>query len=192
MGLYKYLNKLWKNPKKRNAHYKEHLIEWRAEPTMVRVAKPTRVDRARSLGYKAKQGVVIVRATIIKGGSKREATHMGRKPSKSGRVHYSPKQSLQTICEGRVARQYPNLMVLNSYEVGDDAKHKWFEVILIDCGHPQIFKDKDFAPLCAPQHRGRVFRGLTSSGRKSRGLLNKGRGAGKLRPSISANYKRRE
>ncbi|VVB75421.1 50S ribosomal protein L15e [Candidatus Tiddalikarchaeum anstoanum] len=187
MGLYKYLSKLWQNPKKHNLQYRDHLVAWRDEPVLVRVDKPTRVDRARSLGYKAKQGVVVIRARIRKGGRKREATHMGRKPSKAGKVHFSPKQSLQNISEIRVAKKYPNLRVLNSYEVGDDGKHKWYEVILIDTGHPQIFKDKDYAPLCTNKHRGRESRGLTSSAKISRGLKNKGIGAEKLRPSIRAH-----
>ena len=38
--------------------------------------------------------------------------------------------------------------------------------------------------------RGRAFRGLTSAGRKMRGLLNKGRGAEKLRPSIRAHNRK--
>ncbi len=35
--------------------------------------------------------------------------------------------------------------------------------------------------------KGRAFRGLTSAGRKSRGLRRKGKGAEKVRPSLRAN-----
>jgi len=186
MGLYKFMQKIWKNPKRDNPYYREHLIEWRKEDAIVRAEKPTRVDKARSLGYKAKPGVTIARVRITKGGRKRESPHMGRKPGSSGLNKYSTKKSLQSICEERAQRKFKNLNVLNSYEVGDDGKNKWYEVILIDTNIPQIFSDKDYSRLCTNVHRGRVFRGLTSAGKKGRGLRNKGYGAEKIRPSIRA------
>ena len=75
MGFYKYLSKLWKNPKKSNPTYKEKLVKWRGQGSIVRVKVPTRLDRARSIGYKAKQGVTVHRVRIKKGGRKRESTH---------------------------------------------------------------------------------------------------------------------
>ena len=42
------------------------LIEWRKGPAIVRVPKPTNPWRARQIGYKAKQGVVVVRVRIRK------------------------------------------------------------------------------------------------------------------------------
>ncbi|MBN1923470.1 MAG: 50S ribosomal protein L15e [Nanoarchaeota archaeon] len=190
MGVYKFLSKLWKNPKRDNPNYKDHLIKWRREGSLVRVEKPVRLDRARSVGYKAKSGVVVIRSRITKGGRKRESTHQGRKPGSAGKVKYSTKKNLQTIAEARCTKKYPNLRVVNSYEVGDDGKYTWFEVIMIDCGNPQIFNDKHYALLCTDKHRRRVFRGLTSAGKKGRGLRNKGKGAEKIRPSIRANKTR--
>jgi len=187
MGLYKYLRDLWKNPKRDNPEYSNYLIKWRTENSVVRVEKPTRLDRARALGYKAKQGVVVLRSRIKKGGRKRETTHQGRKPGNLGKVKYSTKKNFQTIAEIRCSKKYPNMRVLNSYEVGDDGKSKWFEVIMLDVNHPQIFNDKQYAPLCTNKHRGRVHRGLTSAGKKGRGLRNKGKGTEKIRPSIRAN-----
>ncbi|MEM2338349.1 MAG: 50S ribosomal protein L15e, partial [Candidatus Bathyarchaeia archaeon] len=49
--------------------------------------------------------------------------------------------------------------------------------------------DKDVNWICQKQHRGRVFRGLTSAGKKVRGLRKKGRGAEKARPSKKAATK---
>ena len=184
MGLYKFMQKIWKNPKKDNPYYREHMVQWRTEDAIVEAEKPTRVDRARSLGYKAKQGVIIARVRINKGGRKRESPHMGRKPGNAGLNKYSTKKSLQSICEERAQKVFKNMNVLNSYEVGDDGKNKWYEVILIDTNLPQIFMDKDYARLCTNKHQGRVFRGLTSAGRRGRGLMNKGVGAEKIRPSI--------
>jgi len=68
-----------------------------------------------------------------------------------------------------------------------------FGTILVDKSHPQILADSRINWIFKNKHRGRVFRGLTSSARKSRGLRNnKGKGAEKLRPSRTANIKRRK
>lgn len=187
MGIYKYIQKLWKNPRRNNPEYQNHLIQWRSQDSVERIDRPTIISRARALGYKAKQGVVVIRSKIRKGGRKREGVHRGRKPGNAGKVHYSPKKNLRTISEIRANKRYPNLTVLNSYEVGDDGKYKWFEVILIDTNNPQIFNDRHYKKLCLSKNRGRVHRGLTSAGKKGRGLRNKGKGAEKLRPSIRAH-----
>jgi large subunit ribosomal protein L15e len=99
-------------------------------------------------------------------------------------------KSIQRIAEERAARKYPNMEVLNSYWVGEDGKHKWYEVILIDPCHPAIKADPQLNWLCTGKHRGRAFRGLTSAGKKGRGLRNKGIGAEKVRPSIRAHGRR--
>ncbi len=189
MGMYKYIREAWKAPKKSYVGdlLKQRMIKWRREPVVVRIERPTRLDRARSLGYQAKQGYVIVRVRVRKGGRKRPRWKGGRKPSKMGMVKYSPKKSLQWIAEEKAARKFPNLEVLNSYWVGEDGMYKWFEVILVDPHHPVIKSDPKIAWIAGKTHKGRVFRGLTSAGRKSRGLRNKGKGAEKIRPSIRAN-----
>ena len=78
------------------------------------------------------------------------------------------KMNKQHIAEGRVARKFPNMQVLNSYYVAEDGKRKWFEVILVDPQHSSIKNDKKLNWICRPVHRKRVFRGLTSSGKRSR------------------------
>ena len=77
--------------------------------------------------------------------------------------------------------------VLNSYWVGEDGKNKFFEVILVDPSAPEIKADKDLNWLGKPSHRRRVYRGKTSSNKKSRGLRHKGIGTEKNRPSLRAN-----
>lgn len=74
------------------------------------------------------------------------------------------------IAEKRAARKYPNMEVLNSYYVGKDGENKWYEAILVDSSHPAVWRDKDLGWICEKQHRGRVFRGLISTGKKMRGL----------------------
>jgi len=87
-------------------------------------------------------------------------------------------------------KHYPNMEVLNSYWVGEDGMHKYFEVILVDPNHPVIRADPKINWICEPQHRGRAYRGLTSAGKKGRGLMHKGKGAEKLRPSIQAHERK--
>ncbi len=187
MGYYKYLKEAWKNPdKEMQEYYKERVINWRKLPSVVRIARPNRPDRAKSLGYKAKQGVVIALVRLKKGGRNRPDTIRGRKPKKRGLRLFSPKKSRQWIAEERAARRYPNLEALNSYEVADDGQYYWFDVIMVDKHHPAILSDKDLSWIAEKQHKGRVFRGLTSSGKEARGLRNKGRGAEKARPSVGA------
>lgn len=45
--------------------------EYRQLPSICRVSRPTRPDKARRLGYKAKQGFCIYRARVRRGGRKR-------------------------------------------------------------------------------------------------------------------------
>ncbi|ASI99872.1 50S ribosomal protein L15e [Thermococcus celer] len=189
MGMYKYIREAWKSPKETYVGdlLKVRMIKWRREPVVVRIDRPTRLDRARSLGYQAKQGYVMVRVRVRKGGRKRPRWKGARKPSKMGQVKYSPKKSLQWIAEEKAARKFPNLEVLNSYWVGEDGMYKWFEVIMVDPHHPVIKADPKINWITGKAHKGRVFRGLTSAGRKGRGLRNKGKGAEKVRPSVRAN-----
>lgn len=189
MGMYKYIREAWKAPKESYVRelLRSRMIKWRREPSVTRIERPTRLDRARNLGYQAKQGYVVVRVRVRRGGRKRPRWKGGRKPSKMGMVRYSPKKSLQWIAEERAARKFPNLEVLNSYWVGEDGMYKWFEVIMVDPHHPVIKSDPKIAWIAGKAHKGRVFRGLTSAGKKSRGLRNKGKGAEKVRPSIRAN-----
>ncbi len=160
--------------------------EWRRGPAIVRVERPTRLDRARALGYKAKQGVVVVRARVRKGGRRKVRPWHGRRPKRMGVRKLVPKKSIQLIAEERAARKYPNLEVLNSYPLGPDGTHEYFEVIMLDPNHPAILSDPQLGWVAEKEHRGRVYRGLTRAGRKARGLLHKGKGAEKVRPSVRA------
>ncbi len=189
MGLYKQLADLWKRPKLTNSeNYKSRLIKLRRQPATKRIERPTRLDRARNLGYKAKEGYIIVRQRVQRGGHKRPRIKGGRRSKRFG-MRKNLKISYQLIAERRAAVKYPNLEVLNSYWVAEDNNYYWYEVIFVDPLHPVIRSDRKINWISEKQHTRRVFRGLTSAGRKSRGLLNKGKGAEKLRPSIRANQR---
>jgi len=191
---YKYVAKAWKRPE--DSFVKElmwqRLIEWRKQHAVLRVERPTRLDRARKLGYKAKQGFVVARVRIRRGGLRKIRPKAGRRQKRMGVAKFKPAKSLRLIAEERAARKFPNLEVLNSYWVWEDGRFKWFEVIMVDPSHPVIQSDKDVNWICEPAHRGRVFRGLTSAGKEVRGLHHKGRGVEKIRPSRVASRKRRK
>ncbi len=191
-NLYQYIQDAWKKP---SASYVDKLlwqrmIGWRKGKTVVRIDKPTRLDRARTLGYKAKPGYVLARVKVRRGSLRKGRFDSGRKPSKMGVRKITMMKSIQRIAEERVQKHFPNLEVLNSYWVGEDGMHKFYEVILVDPHHPVIQKDPKINWLCEPHHKGRVYRGLTSAGKKGRGLLHKGKGAEKLRPSRKAHLRK--
>lgn len=188
MGVYQYIRNVWKKPKQNTgALWKERLIAWRKGPTTVRIKRPTRLDRARSLGYKAKQGVIVVRQRVARGGHVRERNIKGHRTKTQGKRKNLSKNYKQ-IAEERANKKFVNCEVLNSYYVAHDGKFSWYEVILIDRAHPAMKKDKQLKGITT--QRGRVFRGRTSAGRKSRGLHKKGMGAEKVRGKRHVNKKR--
>jgi len=167
--------------------YKQRLIELRREPlAIVRVEKPTNIARAHRLGYKAKKGFVVVRVRIRKGSGLHKRPHGGRRPKRMGVRKLTRKRSIQAMAEMRASRKYPNCEVLNSYWIAEDGQDKYFEVILVDTSAPEIKSDREVNWICSPKQRGRAERGLTSAGKKSRGLLHKGIGTEKTRPSLGA------
>ena len=194
LNMYKYVSEAWKKP---DASFvkelmRQRVIKWRREPTIVRVEKPTRLDRARKLGYKAKQGFVIARARVRRGGLRKLRPRAGRRPKRMGVKKFKPAKSLQLIAEERAARKFPNLEVLNSYWVWQDGTHKWYEIVMVDPANPVIKADKDISWIGDKPNTRRVFRGLTSAGKKMRGLRHKGRGAEKVRPSRKAVWRKKE
>lgn len=176
MSLYKHVREAWKNPKEELGEvWQERLVEWRDQPAMVEVERPTRIDRARSIGYKAKNGFKVVRVRIKRGGRKKERPKKGRRPKRAGQSKFSPAKSHQRIAEERASTKHPNMEVLNSYETVKDGSYKWFEVVLVDPDHPEIEADEDLNWIA--DERGRAERGKTSSGQEERGLQAKGKGA---------------
>ncbi len=166
----------------------QRLVDWRKEGTFVRVEKPTRLDRARSLGYKAKQGFVVVRCKVRKGGLRKHRIRKGRRPKRKGILKITMRKNIQRIAEERTSKRHPNMEVLASYWVGEDGRHKWYEVILVDPNHPVIRSDPKINWICSPKQADRAGRGLTPAGKKGRGLVRtRGMGAEKMRPSLGAH-----
>lgn len=162
---YKYMAEAWKKPESSYVKdlMQERVMAWRKEPAILRVDKPTRIDRARRLGYKDKPGYIIVRVRVRRGGLRKLRPRMGRRQKRMGVAKYKTAKSMRLIAEERAAKRLPNLEVLNSYWVWQDGRSKWYEVMLVDLTLlPELSLGKG---------RGRVFRGLTGAGRKARGLL---------------------
>jgi large subunit ribosomal protein L15e len=165
----------------------ERLLTWRTEHTVTRLEHPTRLDRARALGFKAKGGFVLVRVRVRRGGQRKRAIIAGRRPKHKGVLRMTLHKSLRRIAEERAQKHYPNLEVLNSYWVGEDGKQKFFEVILLDPSSPDILADRQLNWIASPSQKGRAYRGLTSSGKEGRGLRWKGKGTERFRPSYQRN-----
>ncbi|MDD1675903.1 MAG: 50S ribosomal protein L15e [Methanomicrobiales archaeon] len=188
-SMYAYVRDAWKKPEKTGvrALLWSRMQQWRQEGTVVRIDRPTRIDRARALGYRAKQGIVMARVKVRRGGRRASRYVRGRRTAHMGIRHKTPAKSLQRIAEERASRKYLNMEVLNSYWVGEDGKHRWYEVILVDGHHPAIMADPRLSWIGNPVHRGRAERGKTSAGHKGRGMRGKGLGTEKTRPSIRSH-----
>ena len=185
-GLYQQIRNLWKKPDTNRV--RELMIEWRKEEAVTVIDKPTRLDRARSLGYKAKKGFVIARVRVLRGGRKRNRTNKGRR-TKRHTIKKVVKMSYKWVAENRANKKFPNLEVLNSYNLAKDGKHYFYEVILVDPFRPEIKNDKTMNWIVKKTNQHRTNRGLTSAGKKSRGLRNKSP-MNKNRPSVRAGNRR--
>ncbi|KAL0439213.1 UNVERIFIED_CONTAM: 60S ribosomal protein L15-2 [Sesamum latifolium] len=195
--------------------------EYRQLPAVVRVTHPTRPDKARRLGYKAKQTWWKKRPVpkgIVYG-----------KPTNQGVTQLKFQRSKRSVAEERAGRKLGGLRVLNSYWINEnkkkhkeafgqfsfvlddfpelidsvivkaetlsalqDSTYKYFEVILIDPAHTTVRNDPRINWICNPVHKHRELRGLTSAGKKYRGLRGKGHLHHKARPSRRATWKRNQ
>ncbi len=186
MGMYKYIREAWKQPGQSIEFLRERMRQWKTEDATIRIERPTRLDRARSLGYKAKQGYLVVRQRVSRGGRQRPRSDLGGRRPKRMTRRKDLKISYQVVAEQRASQKFPNAEVLNSYFVGKDGRNYWYEIILIDRAHPAILADEKISWIASK--KGRVHHGVTAAGKRSRGILtNKGKGAEKLRPSLRAN-----
>jgi large subunit ribosomal protein L15e len=188
---YHHIGEAWKGIERQHGSPQwERLVQWREGESFEKVEKPLRLNKARQLGYKAKQGIIVVRARVRRGGLNKKRFVQGRVPSKMGVAKITMRQNTQAIAEVRTAKHFPNLEVLNSYYVGEDGKNLYYEVILVDPYHPAIESDKDLNWLTQANARNRVLRGKTSAGQKHRGLRWTGKGSEHTRPSVRKSHRR--
>ncbi|KAJ5073093.1 ribosomal protein L15 [Anaeramoeba ignava] len=195
MGAYKYMQELMRKKQSDVIRFLLRMRAWqyRQLPTIHRAPRPSRPDKARMLGYKASQGFVIYRIRIRKGGRKKQVRkgQVHGKPKSQGVNRMKSAKNIRSVAEERVGKKCGNLRVLNSYWINADSTYKFYEVILVDPFHKRIRDNPRINWICRPTMKHRESRGLTSAGRKHRGLSGKGHRYSKLRPSRRGNWKRR-
>jgi len=130
---------------------RQRAVVWRNENAVTRVEKPSRIARARRLGYKAKQGIIVVRMRVGTGGMRKERPRGGRRPKHLGVTKIKADVSMKQVAERRILQRYPNMKLLGSYFLYKDGMHYWFEVILADPSHPRIAKDKEMRKRVLPR-----------------------------------------
>ena len=142
--MHHHMAQIWLNMWKTNSdELRAKTTLWRNEPTINRIQRPSRLDRARRLGYKAKQGIIVVRTRVGRGGMRKQRPTSGRRPKHLGVVRIKQSESMQKVAERRVNEKYPNTEVLGSYYLHKDGKNIWYEIILADPSHPSISNDKE-------------------------------------------------
>jgi len=174
MGAYAYLAELSNRKQSDVARFLSRVRCWNYRQLNVihRATRPSRPDKARRLGYKAKQGFVVYRVRVRRGNRKKQVAKGATfgKPTNQGVNQLKFQRSLRSVAEERVARRCGGLRVLNSYWINQDGVYKYFEVILVDPSHKAIRRDARINWICDAVHKRRETRGLTSAGKKSRGI----------------------
>ena len=130
---------------------RQRAVIWRNQNAVTRVEKPSRIARARRLGYKAKQGIIVIRMRVGTGGMRKQRPRGGRRPKHLGVTKIKADVSMKQVAERRILERYPNMKLLGSYFLYKDGMHYWFEVILADPSHPRIAKDKEIRKRVLPR-----------------------------------------
>ena len=130
MALYKYLREAWDN----GELLKERLIQWRDEPVTVRLRRPTRLDRARSLGYKAKPGFIIVRQRVQRSRRMHPRRMMGGRRPKASSQRKDLNKRYGQIAEERASRKIGIIDVNKAIVKFDDFSFKDEEELKEDDG----------------------------------------------------------
>ncbi|KAL0230686.1 hypothetical protein PCE1_004242 [Barthelona sp. PCE] len=196
MGSYKYLSELWRKRQTAANRFITRIrnFVYRQSPTVARVTQPTRPDKAARLGFKKRQGYVVIRVRVRRGnfqrfGAKQKHHIVHGKPVNQGVIGLKNARSARAICEMRAGKRFTNLRVLNSYYLSADAVFKYYEVIMVDPSHSAIRNDPKINWICNAAHTRRECRGLTAAGKEHRGL-GKGHRFTKSTPSRRAFWKR--
>ena len=105
--------------------------DYRHQSNYSRIRVPSRPHRARTLGYKNKNHMILVRARIRRGGTAPMIPDKSRTPSNIGK-HRTRDIPLSKILAQRVSRKYPTLRVLNYYPIQKDGKYLYYQYIMYD------------------------------------------------------------
>ncbi|KAB2607733.1 60S ribosomal protein L15 [Pyrus ussuriensis x Pyrus communis] len=129
MGFCKYQSEIWRKKQSDLMRFVQRVRCWeyRQHPSIVRVTRPTRPDKARRLGYKAKQGYVVYRVRVRRGGRKRPVSKgiVYGKPTNQGVTQLKFQRSKRSVAEERAGRRLGGLRVLNSYWINEVCLGPW-------------------------------------------------------------------
>jgi len=176
MGAAKYIKQAfqneWKGVKDANYDYasmmRQRGLEYRNDESAIkRIERPTNLTSARSVGYKAKQGIFVVRVRVRKGTGLHHRPKNKRRPKRQGQAKLSRRISTQGMSEQKASKRFENAEALGSYKVAEDGQWHYFEVIMADRDAPTIQSDKNLAYL-AHNQQGRAERGKTFAGRSNK------------------------
>jgi len=142
-------------------------LEYRNEgDAVVKIEHPTNLPSARSVGYKAKQGIFVARVRVRKGTGTHHRPKNKRRPKRQGQAKLSRRISTQGMAEQKASKRFENAEALGSYKIAEDGKWHYFEVVLADRTASTIINDKNLKWL--PNHKGRAERGKTFTGRANK------------------------
>ncbi|EJW03948.1 hypothetical protein EDEG_01757 [Edhazardia aedis USNM 41457] len=174
MSASQYLREIHKKKQSDVMRYLLKLRTWecRQRGSVHKAERPMYPERAHKLGYRAKQGFCIYRVRVKRGCRRRQYRNGNTrgKPSNAGIYQIKPSLNLQAQGEQIVGKKCGNMRVLNSYWVAQDGRFKYYEVILVDPMHARIRNDPKINWICNAVMKHRECRGLTSAGRKARGI----------------------
>jgi len=183
VGAYKYIRQAfqneWKGTKDENYDYslimRQRGIEYRnSGEAVIKLERPTNIVSAKGVGYRAKQGIFVVRVRVRKGTGTHHRPKNKRRPKRQGQAKLSRRISTQGMAEQKASKKFENAEVLGSYKIAEDGKWHYFEVVLADRTAATVVSDKSLSFLAHGQ-KGRAERGKTFSGRvnKLTNLKNK-------------------
>ena len=88
--------------KENSPELRARAIVWRKEDAATRIERPSRLLRARRLGYKAKQGIIVIRMRVGSGGMRRQRPRGGRRPKHLGVTRIKQDDDMKTVANRRV------------------------------------------------------------------------------------------
>merc|ERR1712142_925359 len=142
MGAYKYVNELWRKKQTDVMGFLLRVRTWqyRQLSRVHRASQPTRIEKARRLGYRANQGFVIYRVRVRRGSRKKPVAKgcTYGKPTHHGINQMKFQRSLRVVYFGR-----------HSTAIRRDPRIQW---------------------ICEAKQKHRELRGKTAAGKTSRGL----------------------
>merc|ERR1711907_147754 len=196
MGANSYMRELWRNKQSDTMRFLTRMRAWKLRQlsSVHRIKHPTNPAKARSIGYKAKQGFATFCSRVRRGNRKRP-NHKGivhGKPKHQGINEIKPRKNLRSIAEEKASRKATNMTVLNSYWICQDSTYKWYEIVLVDPFHNAVRNDAQINWICKGVQKHREVRGLTACGRKYRGLNRPLTRNARLHPSRRASWKCRQ